>query len=209
MEEQAYSLKWNPNPPLRVANLVTYAVAAAVYTIIAWLGVIALPMGFLSVSALYIGMGFLVPFVLWFSGWGWVIGVIGAIVGAGILAGMPVPLAIPFGFVELVMVVPLLIVYRTLAPKFGVSPIGKDVLKPKGFIFFLIVAVIAFQLLSSVSGNITLYLFGFVPADALPLSISGWWIGNMITVAVIGTILLATLTPVVERLGLTVHGIIT
>lgn len=209
MEEQAYSLKWNPNPPLQVASLVTYAVAAAVYTIIAWLGVIALPMGFLSVSALYIGMGFLVPFVLWFSGWGWVIGVIGAIVGAGILAGMPVPLAIPFGFVELVMVVPLLIVYRTLAPKFGVSPIGKDVFKPKGFIFFLVVAVIAFQLLSSVSGNIVLYLFGFVPADALPLSISAWWIGNMITVTVIGTILLGVLTPVVERLGLTVHGLIT
>jgi hypothetical protein len=209
MEEQAYSLKWNPNPPLRVQNLVTYAVAAAVYTVIAWLGVIALPMGFLSVSALYIGMGFLIPFVLWFSGWGWVIGVIGAIVGAGILAGMPVPLAIPFGAVELVVQIPLLIVYRTVAPRFGVSPIGKDVFKPKGFIFFLIVGVILAQLWSAITGNITLYLFGFVPADALPVSITGWWIGNMIAVVVIGTILLGVLTSVVERLGLTVRGIIT
>jgi hypothetical protein len=209
MEEQAYSLKWNPNPPLRVQNLVTYAVAAAVYTVIAWLGVIALPMGFLSVSALYIGMGFLIPFVLWFSGWGWVIGVIGAIVGAGILAGMPVPLAIPFGAVELVVQIPLLIVYRTVAPRFGVSPIGKDVFQPKGFIFFLIVGVILAQLWSAVTGNITLYLMGFVPADALPVSITGWWIGNMIAVVVIGTILLGVLTSVVERLGLTVRGIIT
>jgi hypothetical protein len=189
--------------------LVTYAVAAAVYTIIAWLGVIALPMGFLSVSALYIGMGFLIPFVLWFSGWGWVIGVIGAIVGAGILAGMPVPLAIPFGMVELVVQIPLLIVYRTLGPRFGVSPIGKDVFKPKGFIFFLIVGVILAQLWSAVTGNFMLYLFGFVPADALPVSITAWWIGNMIAVVVIGTILLGVLTPVVERLGLTVRGIIT
>ena len=209
MEEQAYGLKWNPNPPVRVANLVTYAVAAAVYTIIAWLGVIAMPMGFLSVSALYIGMGFLIPFVLWFSGWGWVIGVIGAIVGAGILAGMPVPFAIPFGAVELVVQIPLLIVYRTLGPKFGVSPIGKDVFKPKGFVFFLVVGVILAQLWSAVTGNIMLYLFGFVPADALPLSITGWWIGNMIAVVVIGTILLGVLTPVVERMGLTVRGIIT
>ena len=209
MEEQAYSLKWNPNPPLRVQNLVTYAVAAAVYTVIAWLGVIALPMGFLSVSALYIGMGFLIPFVLWFSGWGWVIGVIGAIVGAGILAGMPVPLAIPFGAVELVVQIPLLIVYRTVAPRMGVSPIGKDVFKPKGFIFFLVVGVILAQLWSAVTGNITLYLMGFVPADALPISITGWWIGNMIAVVVIGTILLGVLTSVVERLGLTVRGIIT
>ncbi len=209
MEEQTYSLKWNPNPPLGVARLVTYAVAAAVYTIVAWLGVIALPMGFLSVSALYIGMGFLIPFVLWFSGWGWVIGVIGAIVGAGILAGMPVPLAIPFGAIELVVQVPLLIVYRTVAPRIGVSPIGKDVFKPKGFIFFLIVGVILAQLWSAVTGNITLYLFGFVPVDALPVSITAWWIGNMIAVVVIGTILLGVLTPVVERLGLTVQGIIT
>ena len=209
MEEQAYSLKWNPNPPLGVSRLVTYAVAAAVYTIIAWLGVIALPMGFLSVSALYIGMGFLIPFVLWFSGWGWVIGVIGAIVGAGILAGMPVPLAIPFGMVELVVQIPLLIVYRTLGPRFGVSPIGKDVFKPKGFLFFLVVAVILAQLWSAVTGNFMLYLFGFVPADALPVSITAWWIGNGIAVVVIGTILLGVLTPVVERLGLTVRGIIT
>jgi len=209
MEEQGYSLKWNPNPPLGVPQLVTYAIAAAVYTIIAWLGVIGLPMGFMSVSALYVGMGFLIPFVLWFSGWGWVIGVIGAIIGAGILAGMPVPIAIPFGLLELLVQVPLLIAYRTLAPKFGVSPIGKDILSGKGFIFFMVVAVILAQLWSAITGNVTLYLFGFVPADALVISITGWWIGNMVAVAVIGTTLLSTLTPVVERLGLTVRGIIT
>jgi len=83
------------------------------------------------------------------------------------------------------------------------------VFKPKGFIFFLIVAVILAQLWSAVTGNFMLYLFGFVPADALPVSITAWWIGNMIAVVVIGTILLGVLTPVVERLGLTVRGIIT
>jgi hypothetical protein len=41
------------------------------------------------------------------------------------------------------------------------------------------------------------------------VSISSWWIGNMISAVVIGPIILGALTPVVERLGLTVHGIIT
>jgi len=209
MQEQGYSLKWNPNPPVSVAALVTYAVAAGLYTVIAWLGVLAMPLGFVSVSALYVGMGFLIPFVLWFSGWGWVIGVIGAIVGAGILAGMPIAQAVPFGLVELAVQIPFLIVYRLLAPKFGVSPIGKDVFTRKGFVFFFVVAVVLTQLWSAITGNLTLYAMGFVPADALPLSITGWWIGNMIVVAVIGTILLKALTPVVERLGLTVRGIIT
>ena len=209
MEEQTYSLKWNPNPPVTVAALVTYAVAAGLYTVIAWLGVISMPLGFMSVSALYVGMGFLIPFVMWFSGWGIVIGVIGAIVGAGILAGMPVAQAVPFGLVEIAVQIPFLIAYRLLAPKFGVSPIGKDIFTAKGFIFYFVVAVILAQLWSAVSGNLTLYAMGFVPADALPLSTMGWWFGNMIVTAVIGTILLKALTSVVERLGLTVHGIVT
>ena len=210
MEEQAYSLRWNPNPPLGVPRLVTFAVAAAVYTIVAWLGVIAVPMGFVSVSALYIGVGFITPFTMWFSGWGLVIGWIGGVVGSGVLGGMPLALAIPFGVVtETATKIPLLLFYRLLAPRLGVSPVGRDVFKPKGFIFYLLVVVILIQLISSLVGNAMLYSFGFVPADALPVSISSWWIGNMICTLVIGPIILRALTPVVERLGLTVHGIIT
>jgi hypothetical protein len=210
VEEQAYSLKWNPNPPLGVARLVTFAVAAAVYTVVAWLGVIALPMGFLSVSALYIGIGFITPFVMWFGGWGLIIGAIGGIVGSGILAGMPVALAIPFGLlVEWGTEIPMLVLYRLLAPRLGISAVGRDIFRPKGFVFYLIVVVILIQLLSALIGNGTLYAFGFVPADALPVSISSWWIGNMISALVIGPIILGALTPVVERLGLTVHGIVT
>jgi len=45
--------------------------------------------------------------------------------------------------------------------------------------------------------------------DALSASVFEWWIGNMIATFVIGIIILGLLTPVVERLGLTAHGIIT
>ncbi len=209
MEQLPYSLKWNPDPPVGVVRLVTVAVAAAVYTILAWLGVIALPVGFLSVSALYIGIGFITPFVMWFGGWGLAIGAIGGIVGPGILAGMPIPLAIPFGLlVEWGTEIPLLIFYRVLAPKLGISPIGKDVFTPKGFIFYVLVVVIFTQLLSALIGNGILYAAGFVPVSALPLSIGSWWIGNMISAVVIGPIILRSLSPVVERLGLTVRGIV-
>jgi hypothetical protein len=210
VEGQAYSLKWNPNPPLGVPRLVVFAVAAAVYTIVAWLGVIALPMGFLSVSALYIGIGFITPFVMWFGGWGLVIGAIGGIVGSGILAGMPIALAIPFGLlVEWGTEIPMLVLYRLVAPRFGISSVGRDIFRPKGFVFYLLVVVILIQFVSALIGNGTLYAFGFIPADAMAVSISSWWIGNMISAVVIGPIILGALTPVVERLGLTVHGIVT
>jgi len=207
MEQQAYGLKWNPNPPVGIALLVTVAVAAGVYTILAWLGVIALPFGFLSVSALYVGIGFITPFVLWFGGWGLIIGAIGGIVGSGILTGMPIPLAIVFGLlVEWGTEIPLLIFYRVLAPKFKLSPIGKDVYTRRGFVFFFLVMVVI-QVLSSLIGNIVLYKAGFIPLDALAISMVGWWVGNMIAGVVIGPVVLRALTPVVERLGLTVHGL--
>ncbi len=209
MEEQTYGLKWNPNPPLRVANLVTYAVAWGLYTALAWASVTIMMSGAPGISSFYFAMGFLVPFVLWFSGWGIVIGVLGAIVGTGILTGMPASQAIPFGLVEVAVQIPFLVVYRLLAPRFGVSPIGKDVFKPKGFIFFLIVGVILTQLWSAVSGVLTNYALGMTAADAVPVFMITWWVTNGIVVAVIGTILLGVLTPVVERLGLTVRGIIT
>jgi hypothetical protein len=209
MEEQAYSLKWNPNPPTSVANLVTYAVAAGLYTALAWASVGILMSGVPGISSFYFAMGFLIPFVLWFSGWGVVIGVVGAIFGAGWLTGMPLSQAIPFGLVEAAVQIPFLVIYRSLAPRFGVSAIGKDVIKPKGFVFFLIVGVILTQLWSAVSGVLTNYALGITPADLVPTVMATWWVTNGIVVAVIGTVLLGVLTPVVERLGLTVRGIVT
>ncbi len=209
MEEQTYSLKWNPNPPLRVANLVTYAVAWGLYTALAWASVTFVPSGVPGISSFYFAMGFLIPFVLWFSGWGVVIGVLGAIVGAGILTGMPVSLAVPFGLVEAAVQIPFLIVYRSLAPAFGVSPIGKDVMRPKGFIFFFVVAVVLTQLWSAVSGVLANYLLGMTPADLVVTVMILWWVTNGIFVLVIGAALCGALGPVVERLGLTVRGIMT
>ena len=144
-----------------------------------------------------------------FSAWGVAIGIIGAILGAGIFQGMPIPQAIAFGSVAALVQIPLLVMYRLVAPRFGVSPIGKDVFTPKGFVFFFVVAVVLTQLWSAVLGVLTSYALGMTPADLVPSVMMIWWVTNGIVVAVIGTILLGVLTPVVERMGLTVRGIIT
>ena len=78
MEKQQYSLKWSANPPLSLGQLVTFAIAAGVAIVLSWLGVIGVPGGAVGVSALYVAMGFLVPFILWFSGWGLLIAMLAA-----------------------------------------------------------------------------------------------------------------------------------
>jgi hypothetical protein len=206
-EEQLYSLKWNPNPPLSIAQLVTFAVASGVGIVLSWLGVIAVPGSAVGMSALYVAMGFLVPFCLWFSGWGLVIATLAGIIGAGILSGMPLGVALLFGPVDMVSCLPILIAYRWLAPKFGLDPLGRDAYTPKGFGFFFLVVSVITRIVSATYGIGVLYLFGLVPPDALPISLLGWFLGDMIVTVVIAPILMRALGPVVERQGLTVRGV--
>jgi hypothetical protein len=202
-----YSLKWGASAPLSLAQLVTFAVAAGVATILSWLGVISVPGGAVGVSALYIAMGFLVPFILWFSGWGLVIAVLLGVIGAGILSGLPLSIALVFGPVDMVSGIPILLAYRWLAPRFGLDPLGRDVYTPKGFIFFFLAVSVITRLISATYGVGVLYLFGLLPPDAVPISWLGWFIGDLIVTVVIAPILMRGLGPVVERFGLTVRGI--
>jgi len=204
-----YGLKWNPNPPIIVVQLVTYAVAAGIYTILSWLGVIALPVGIVGVSGFMVAMGFGIPFAIWFGGWGLVIGYIGSFIGAGILAGAPVLLMIPFALVDWIQFGIPLVAYRLLAPKFGLHPLGKDVYTLKGFAFFAVFAVIIPNGLGALYGIWILYLGGLVPPDAFGPAIAAWWISNMVVTIIIAPILLRVLTPVIERYGLATHGVIT
>ena len=204
-----YGLEWNPNPPVMVVSLVTYAVAAGVYTILSWLGVIALPLGIAGVSALFVAIGFGIPFAIWFGGWGIVIGYIGTFLGAGILAGTPVLLAIPFAFVDWIQFGIPLIAYRTLARRLGLDPLGRDVYTLRGFLFFFVFAVVIPNGTGSLYGFTILRAGGLVPPNAYWPGIAAWWVGNMIVTIIIAPILLRVLTPVIERYGLATRGVIT
>jgi len=208
-QEVEYGLRWNPNPPLAVASLVTFALAAGVYTVLSWLGVIALPLGIVSVSSLFVAIGFGIPFAIWFGGWGLVIGYIGSFVGAGLLAGVPLLVDIPFAAVDWIQFGIPLLAYRLLARRFGLHPLGRDVYTIKGFLFFLVFGVVLPNGLGALYGITVLRAGGLVPPDAFGPAVAGWWVGNMIVSAIVAPILLSTVTPIIERFGLATHGVIT
>ncbi|OGO10166.1 MAG: hypothetical protein A2Y93_07605 [Chloroflexi bacterium RBG_13_68_17] len=208
-QEVEYGLRWNPNPPLTIASLVTFALAAGVYTVLSWLGVIALPLGIVSVSSLFIAIGFGIPFAIWFGGWGLVIGYIGSFVGAGLLAGVPLLVDIPFAAVDWIQFGIPLVAYRLLAHRFGLHPLGRDVYTVKGFLFFLVFGVVLPNGLGALYGITILRAGGLVPPDAFGPAVVGWWVGNMIVSAIVAPILLSTVTPIIERFGLATHGVIT
>lgn len=204
--QMRYSLRFKGWPSL--AQLVAVAVAAAVYIVLSWLAVAALPSGFPVVSILFFAIGFGVPFALWFGGWGFVIAYLGNFIGAGLLATppLPLPIAVLFGTTDLIQMGLPIILYRTLARRFGVNEIGKDVFTPRGFIFFMLCAVLPNNIIGGLYGNGILVLTGVSPANTLLASWLAWSLTNVVITAIIGSILLASLGSVVERFGLSIRN---
>ncbi len=201
-----YTLRFTGAPGL--GQLVAVAVAAAVYTILSWLAIIALPSGVPVVSAVFLAIGFGIPFAIWFGGWGFVIAYIGNFVGAGLLATppLPLPIALWFGTVDLIQLGVPMILYRTLAKRFGVSSIGKDVYTVRGFIFFIVCAVLPNNVIGGLYGNYILVQTGVTTPNTFLFGWFAWSLSNVVVTLVIGSVLLKTLGPVVERFGLTVRN---
>lgn len=200
-----YTLRFTGAPS--IAQLVAVAVASAVYIVLSWLTVIALPLtGVPGVSAIFLAIGFGIPFAIWFGGWGFVIAYLGNFIGAGLLSAIPLPIALWFGTVDLIQLGVPVLLYRTLAKRFGVNPIGKDVYTPKGFLFFVLCAVLPNNIIGGLYGNFILVQTGFNPPNTFLLGWFGWSLSNVVVTLIIGSLLLRFLGPVVERFGLTVRN---
>ena len=201
-----YTLRFTGAPSL--GQLVAVAVATAVYTVLSWLAIISLPSAVPVVSTIFLAIGFGIPFAIWFGGWAFVIAYIGNFVGAGLLATppLPLPIALWFGTVDLIQLGLPMILYRTLAKRFGVSPIGKDIYTVRGFIFFIVCAVLPNNIIGGLYGNYILVQTGIAPANTFFLGWFTWSLSNVVVTLIIGSILLKTLGPVVERFGLTIRN---
>ncbi len=198
-----YTLRFTGWPNL--SQLVSIAVATAVYTVLSWLSLAALPNPALGVSPLFIAIGFGIPFAIWFGGWAFVIAYIGNFVGAGLLAGTPLPIALIFGTTDFIQLCIPMLLYRLLARRFGVNAIGKDVFTLGAFIFFVVCAVLPNNIVGGFYGNGILALTGLESWNIFIPSWITWSATNIIIVLVISSVLLATVGPIVERFGLTVR----
>ncbi len=204
--QRGYDLKFRGFPSM--GQLVSVAVATAVYTILSAFS-ISIPSGIYNISALFIAIGFGIPFALWFGGWALVIGYIGNFLGAGLLSPNPLsPLvAAPFGAADILQLGLPVLLYRVFARRFNVDPIGRDVYTLRGFIFFFICAGLP-NILGGLYGNGVLYFANVIPYPAFLAGIVSWPITNILVVVVIGPLLLRTLGPTVERFGLTIHHLL-
>ena len=117
---EEYSLKLGTKN-LEPKHFIVYASAIILGVLLSWYGVLdASFIGIKGVSFLYLCIAFLVPFALWFGGWGILAAYVAGVCGAGLLSGLPLNTSLILGFADVVEVTIPFIMYRTLARKMGI-----------------------------------------------------------------------------------------
>lgn len=206
--ETSYGLRWNPRKEFFARNAVLCAVLSAVSIAVSYLAVLTLPGGFLGVGALYFASIFYAVATYWFAGWGLVASFIGAFVGAGLLQGMPIVFALPFGVADIIEPLVPFLLLRTAGRYLGLDPLGSNLVSPlRNALFFLPFCAILPPIVSGLWGTWVLRLAGFVPSSAFWPAVGSWWMGAAMLLGIFVPPLCRSLAPTLRRSGIACVGI--
>ena len=196
-----YTLKWK-GPKLTTTQYALFAIQIAVVILLSWLGAAATPVVGPGIGFLYWAYPFFVVFTLWWGIWGIAGAWIGAVVGSGLLTGLPIIPALAFSIGDLVPALLIFLLYRGYLNKHGVDPLGRDILRSKKSAAWFAIWVMGItNIIGGLWGVWVLVALGFVPAGAYLLGAGLWILGDAI-VLLIAPFLAKYVTPVVERFGL-------
>lgn len=205
-----YGFKWNPNPPITLAQWVTFAGSIGVVAVLVMFANVAVPFAAIGVSTVYLAIGFIIPFGLWFGLWGIILCGYLAVFLGGSLGGTPMSSGVLTAWADVIQVIIPFIAYRWLAPKLGLDPLGRDFFTKgkwwKAWLFMYVFAVFPNNWLAATYNMNVLYWMGLVPQDVIKPAVIGWVLGDVWVISLIMPVLCYFVSPIVERAGLTVRG---
>ncbi|MDW7732775.1 MAG: hypothetical protein SCH66_10155 [Methanolobus sp.] len=145
-----------------------------------------------GVSGLYFAVSFMIVFALWYGIWGAFSAYLGCMVGAGILADMPVSLNIVWSLADL---------WQVMIPLMAFMYFKGDIrLRTKrDFGIFLIFGCLLNNLVGALWGSLMLIQNEMITWDQFPVTFEGWFFGNLIVALVLVPFLLRYITPYVQQ----------
>ena len=180
------------------AYIAIIIMTAAITAVLGAFGSLAFP--FLApISSFYPGVAFQVAFGLWFGAWGAIGGGwIGPFIGI-LLTGTPAPLAAAIAVGDFFQAFIPMVAFR--AGKFDTE------LKTKrDWTAHIIFNVIIAQAIGATIGAGSLLAAGIFPMSVFPIAWAGWFISNVIVVAIITTILMKVFSAYLKKTALYVPG---
>lgn len=145
-----------------------------------------------GVSGLYFAVAFMIVFALWYGIWGALSAYLGCMVGAGILADMPLELNVVWSLADLWQVLIPLVAFVSLKADIRMRT-GRDVA------IFLVFGCFLNNLAGALWGSSILAMEGVIPWTDHFEVFQGWFIGNLITTLVLTPVMLRYVTPYIRQ----------
>jgi hypothetical protein len=141
-----------------------------------------------GVSALYIAVGFMIAFTLWFGDWGAIATYAGGLIGTAMTSGIPLFILFYVLLANLWQVMIPLTAFRY----FNADP---GLVTRYDWKIYLIFGLLVNNLVGAIWGAGTLLMGGIISTDQVLLAFSVWFGGNLLVTLVITTLLLLFVTP--------------
>ncbi|SDF93154.1 hypothetical protein SAMN04488589_1721 [Methanolobus vulcani] len=152
-----------------------------------------------GVSGMYFAVAFMIVFTLWYGIWGAFSAYLGCMIGAGILADMPLSLNVIWSLADLCQVlIPL--------AAFSYFKVNIRLRTKKDGIIFILFACIINNLTGAFWGSLLLVLTGETEWNMFSMTLQGWFFGNLITSLLIVPLLLRYVTPYIQQTESYVKG---
>lgn len=152
-----------------------------------------------GVSGLYFAVSFMIVFALWYGVWGALSAYLGCMVGAGILADVPLSLNIVWSLADL---------WQVLIPMIAFMYFKVDIrLRTKrDFGIFIIFGCLLNNLIGALWGSLMLIRNDVIGWAQFQTTFEGWFFGNLIVAIVLIPLLLRYITPYIQQTNSYVKG---
>lgn len=203
-----YGFRLNPRPSYLHRYAVLCCILSVISILISWFSVKALPSGFLGIGSFYFASIFYALITFWFGGWGLIASFIGALIGSGLLAGVPPAYSVPFALADIWEPLIPFVILR-LAPRFGmqIDPLGGNIVSKASYlIFYIIFGAIIPPIVSGVWATWILTEAGVVASNQFEISVFKWWLGAALLLAFFVPAICKSLAGHIGRADLACHG---
>jgi len=177
--------------------IIIFVIATVINSLLARFADITFPSA-PGVSSLYFAVAFMIVFTLWFGAWGAIAAYLGCVIGSGI-GYVPFSVNLYWSLADLWQVLIPLVAFKAFHADIGLKT-------KRDFLIYLVFGWFLNCLIGAIWGSTMLAVGGVIGSGEVLKTFTSWFVGDLIVVIVITTLLLKYVTGYIVKSGLYVKN---